>query len=286
MVEDRLRVPRMSRRSYAATELDEMGELCEELSEKNRKWFQKHAPSKRTHWMYVNSQGQIWGHGESNLVPCADDLKEASRLHGNNLFLLKLDQSQFRDRTYFFKAGNAQEAYDLLGIEEDEVMPFREDIVTVNAQSGLTSKLLKAGWALGELGRRVPLAWDKQSRHQYGATVVHITNIGPDYVGDLHMGSQNKAMVNLRGSKVTGQRKGDENRNVTRIERLHRFDCPILDIYDTFEDYARGLQIKVNPLVLHGERETFDPGMEEERNPMTESFKVELYVPGRKESPD
>jgi len=199
--------------------------------------------------------------------------------------LLKLDQGQFRDRTYFFKAKNAEEAYGLLGIEEDDVMLFKEDIVTVNAQSGLTSKLLKAGWALGELGRRVPLGWDKKTRHQHGATVVDITNVGPNYVGDLCIRSQNKATVNLRGSKVTGERKGDENRNVpvTRIERLHRLDCPILDIYDTWEDYARGLQIKVNPLILHGDRANFDPGMEEERNPMTESFNVELYVPGKQE---
>jgi hypothetical protein len=87
----------------------------------------------------------------------------------------------------------------------------------------------------------------KDQRHAqgaYSATIYH-----KDFNAPIRMTSQSQIEVNLRGSKTLDQK---EPGRWLRIDRLHRFDDPVVDMFDTY-----GLKVVENvlPLILYKTRD-------------------------------
>lgn len=263
-------MPSMSLRDYNSLGKEGFDELCEQLSDKNRDWIKENAPNQKISWMYVSRRGRIWGYGEGSIVPTDSQTREAANFNHirTPLFLLKRNNSQYCDTSFFMKKGEVVKVAELFNRCEEDFSDYRnlnEGIATIQAQSGLVNKLVNARYAVGKLIVRKTLKPGEGRdgvHYKTGAVVVNITGINwASHCEVLHLGAQDKTEVHKRGGKVTGERPGEEDRKIKRIQLLHRVSDPIIDIFDTWEIKSRGW----NSLVLHGAREEFGAPAELEK---------------------
>jgi len=283
----KLTLPKVHARKYFSMnlkDLQHLEDLFSGLGKLNKKWIHQNAPSPKTEWMYVSVKGKIWGYGYGPSIPATHQVVEASELVGEKLYLLRRSNLQHCDSSFFIRSSNLEQISQLFGRSKEDFIDYsgiNEGVLTIDAQSGLVNKLLNTNFAIGKLKILYTLTPDKDRHYNAGATVADIHNVGwasSEAYEFLHIGSQNKDEVHARGAKVTGERPQDESRKIKRIERLHRFDNPILDIFDTYLQKGRGW----HSLVLHGLREKF--GLDEKNDSLLYSLDSSpLYEPYRKQ---
>lgn len=238
----------------------ELEKIMRSVSRENKRWMTTMLPSTAS-WAYISRDKEIWGVGEGDLSPSVNQTREAAKWVKKPLFLFTNCQQRYRDTTYFLEQSAAESIEGLTKIPKIYFQPYLDDrsgVVAVNAQSGKVNALKKY-YAIGTLAVMKPRDNRSEERHTVGATVADIRYVGWDHIETiLYIASQSAEEVHARGSKVRGERRGEKGR-ILRIERLHRFDDPILDIFDTYrmkrEDFWR-------PLVLHGPRAVYDTHME------------------------
>ncbi|MEK6861720.1 MAG: hypothetical protein AABY07_07155 [Nanoarchaeota archaeon] len=260
-----IKLDTLSDEVYFSMDLRELITIMEELGVQNRSWMNRNL-EKTIVWVLVDKDGEIIEESDRSIIPTYREVREQAKKEDRQLYMFVRSPDEYRDVTYFLDAEYVDSIAMILSRDSDDFFPYLDPIEmirTINAQSGLTNKL-KEKCAVGKLYQLKPLfepGNEKEGGHNYGSTVVNIDNAwmsGHDQL--IHIASQNIHLVHARGSKVSGERSG--SKNCTRFERLHRFDDPILDIFDTYRFYSERFEIKPN-LVLFGSRKEFDSGLEQ-----------------------
>ena len=238
----------------------EFEKVYREFSGKNRGWMHENAPDPKVSWMYVSPRGKIWGYGYGNIFPSTRQVIDASGIVRTPLLLMLRQNQQYCDVSFFLTESHQEQVgkiFDRPRSDFEDYNGLNEGILTVYAQSGLVNKLRNALFAIGRLKKLKTRSAIKEGKiYSSGAIIADITNIGwasSDAYDYLHIASQNADEVHSRGSKVTGERLGDSEKRVKRIERLHRDNDAIIDIFDTYAVKSRGW----HPLILYGPREEF-----------------------------
>jgi len=195
------------------------------VANNNKEWLNDYF-SRGLDWIIVKGNKFKEGGYATEAKPSFDKIKRDTAEDREIRYLLFISNSAIKDLKIFFQAKEESRLTKIIG--NAEIKPYlheNEKINTADIQSGVLNKI-KEKYALGRLINHVPID------HVYGATVVQIDNI--DYEKGkkgLHIGSQSVIEVHKRGSITM-----DERINATRIERLHRFDDPILDIFDAYNE--------------------------------------------------
>ncbi len=272
-----IRLDALSDERYFSMDLRELSAIMEELGIKNRKWMNRNL-GKTVTWVLVDKEGEIIEESERPIVPSYTGIKERATREKRQIYMFIRSSQQYRDTTYFLSTEYVDSVAMSLDRDSDDFFGYLspvEGISTINAQSGLVGKL-REGYALGKLSRKKPLLEPgnyESGGYNQGATVADIDNaLNSEHNQVVHIASQNVHLVHARGSKTGNEGFGSVA--TLRLERLHRFDNPILDIFDTYRFYSdrssgSGFNLKPN-LVLFGLRKDFDPGLEHE-------FSLERY---------
>ncbi len=241
--------PKISKKNYMKLSGPEFDDLCNDALQCNKEWFRE-TTGKNPHavWILVLGNKAIEV-GYKNIVPSVTTVREHSQ--GNKkAYLLVRPQRQYQDLMLFFREKTEGRVLDALHRERSDLkyhLDESEGMQSMYVQSGLLNKLHKQ-FALGSMELQAPLTGKKKEiKHVHGAYVAHIRN--KEYQGKhLAISSQSKKDIHARGSKTIDEKLPDQ---WMRIERLHRFDDPVLDIFDTYE--TRG-QRKWPELVLYKPR--------------------------------
>ena len=239
----------------------EFDKLCRQIRRDNRKLLNRLMSDPKISWMYVNKGGRVYGSGEGLTTPSAYQTREGAKWMDTPLFLITRSNLQYCDVSYFTRGEHKRKIGEILDRPDDDFFDYQQPgdgIVTINAQSGLINKLTEAGFAVGKLKVLKPKI-DEQ-RYSCGATIADVQNVHYILSGKvLHIASQNADEVHKRGSRVRGERPNEEG-TIERIERVHRFDDPVVDIIITYEMKSGGC----NPLVLFGPRQIYDRKLDRE----------------------
>jgi len=256
-----LKLDPISADEYFTMDPMRLDKLMSHLSVKNRRWMNVMLPSTTT-WVYLNSEGEVWGQGEGNVVPSTPQTREAASWIKQPLYLLMRSQSRYRDITFFMETSAVHDLEQRLQIPDNYFFPYIDKstgITSVNAQSG-TVNLLKDDYAMGSLKTQQPRDEATDTRFQHGATVADVRYVGWEHPHPiLYIASQNMIAVHGRGRRVRGERPGEKSK-IIRVERQHRFDDPILDIFDTYNFLQ---QDGWKPFILYGPRAVYDTHREE-----------------------
>lgn len=261
-----IKLDALSDEVYFSMDLRELSTIMEELGVQNRSWMNRNL-EKTIIWVLVDKDGEIIEESDRSITPTYREVREQAERDGKQLYMFVRSPGMYRDVTYFIDSEYVDGVAMIFDRDPDDFFTYLdqiEGVKTVNAQSGLINKLKEKKYAIGKLSRIKPLLEpgnEKSGGHDYGATIANINNawkMGHDQL--VHIASQNIHLVHAKGSKVSGERVG--SKNYTRFERLHRFDDPILDIFDTYRFYSERFEIRPN-LVLFGSRRDFDPGLEQ-----------------------
>lgn len=249
---------------YFSIPLRELSAVMEELGMQNRKWMNRNL-EKTVTWVLVDKEGEIIEESDRPIVPSYHEIRKRGTRDRMQIYMFIRSGEKYRDTTYFLGRDYIKDISMIFERDPSDFFEYLnsvEGIVTVNAQSGLVNKLSK--YAAGRLTRVIPLLipGDKKGgAHAYGATVADIGDAwenGQEQI--VRIASQNIHTVHANGSKVSGERTG--SKNSTRFERLHRFDDPVLDLFDTYRFYSERFNMK-SDLVLFGPRKDFDPELEQ-----------------------
>lgn len=230
-------------------------EFSEEISKKNRKWIKQNFPNDYVTWAIVTKTGTIIDYGKGNYRPCVSQIGNEWRLHKKPVFLLTRSEDSYCGTTYFVEASEKSDLGELLKKTHKDFDTYHSkgmDIALIDAQSGLVDKLVKIGkYALGQLKKKeTKINGDEAG---VGATVAKVINVGKRH-RNIYIASQIQEAVETRGKKVTYSKMAKKP-EFRRIERLHRFDDSILDIFDTYKILVpRG-----NLLILYGSKTKFNP---------------------------
>lgn len=247
-----LKLPKISGKDLKGMNGIEFDEFCEKISKANRKWINNKFPTKQTSWAYVTKKGRIFDSSENPAIPSITQTRENYRFAGELVFLLLRPGCQYLDMVFFLESSEKGEIADIFEMPKKEFQEYiNKDtgIVYVNAQSGLVNKI-KNIYSTGYL-KTLSVLSEEGIRHKEGATTAEISNIGA--AGKrIYMASQIQEAVEARGKKVRVSK--DSEGPLIRVERLHRFDDPILDIFDTYDISVMGY-----PLILYGSRERYNP---------------------------
>jgi hypothetical protein len=247
----RFRAPNISPGQYDDLTGPEFDDLCEKVAHDNREWMRQNMPDIHTQWIIVVN-GRVVEESHSDVLPSAYEVTRRSK--GNNLaFLLTRPKRQYLGLELYFQTSESQAVVQLLGRDLDEVEPYLQEvegISHIDAQSGSLVKLVNQ-FALGRMRYECPLLnGEEEKRHFQGAYSATITH--PSFEKKVRMTSQSQAEVNARGIETLAQKQPDR---WLRVERLHRFDDAVVDMFDT---YARKKQESWPALILY--RDSSKPG--------------------------
>ena len=266
-----IKLDALSNETYFSMDLRELSMVMEELGIVNRGWMNR-CLGKTTVYVLVDKDGEIIEESDRSIVPSYDGVRKRALKEGRQIYMFIRSSNEYRDVTYFLDTDSVDAVGKIFDRASDDFFTYLdpvEGISTINAQSGLVNKL-KSGYAFGKLYRKKPLLEPgnpKGGGHACGATVVDIDNAWEsNHDQRVHIASQNIHLVHARGSKTGNE--GFGSATTTRLERLHRFDDSILDIFDTYRFYSDGsrgdrFNLRLS-LILYSLRKDFSPKLEEE----------------------
>lgn len=224
------RSPVMSRREYNNLSGPEFEDLCATVLEKNRLWARGAMKNPNTYWIVVLDSGKVIERGDSNLVPSFFQVREMT--NGKRGYLLYRPGEKYCDTELFLPTTEDDIVGERLGRSVRDIQSYLnpvEGISHVHVQSGHLPRL-QEGFALGQVVYESPLLkGSKETRHSEGSSSARISIKGFPKI--VRVASQSLAEVNARGIKTLDQRQPDK---WVRMERLHRFDDAIVDMFDTY----------------------------------------------------
>jgi hypothetical protein len=237
-------IPQISSTAYRTLTGPEFDDLCDNLVHTNRDWIRQNMPDINTTWVIVVG-GKIVEESHSDILPSIYEVTRRSR--GKDLaFLLTRPRKQYLGLELYFRNENIDSVVDLLKRDRQEVEDYRErveGISFIQAQSGILNKLEDA-FALGRMRYECPLLYgETEKRHHQGAYSATITHTS--FQRSIRLASQSQSEINARGIKTLDQRQPER---WIRMERLHRFDDVVIDMFDT---YASKKQPEWPALVLY-----------------------------------
>jgi len=193
-------------------------------TKQNEEWFDESTKNTNLYWILMKGD-RIRTMGYSNDdMPTMDDIKKMSKENGEVYSLLFNPSSAIKDLEIFFQSKETSKLMKIIGKDTTPYLNNPDEKINTKAvKSGILNKL-KKNYALGNLINH------KVLNHSLGATLAYVWNISYKGKEGLYISSQSKREVHKRGSETI-----DEKTNRAGIERLHRFDDPILDIFDTYD---------------------------------------------------
>jgi len=231
---------------YFSMDLKELSTVMEELGVENRNWMNRNL-GKTIVCVLVDKDGEIIEESDRPIVPSYREIRERAIRGKKQIYMFVRSSESYRDVTYFLDTEYVDAVAMIFDRDSDDFFPYLgpvEGISTINAQSGLVNNLKRRNYTVGKLSRMEPFLEPENKNsgsHVYGSTVVNIDNAWKSGHSQLvHIASQNIHLVHAKGSKVSGERSGSIS--CTRFERLHRFDDPILDIFDTYWSLSKKTQ--------------------------------------------
>jgi hypothetical protein len=219
---------------YKKLDSQEFDGLCEKLYKQNREWFRQETSNNPTVTGILVVGKKLEEVYHTNGFPSYFEIQRRSQTEGKKVFLLTRP-NPYLDLVLYFQTKNSEMITELLKREKQDVKSYLEPVEGIsqlNCQSGLLNNIEDA-FAIGELKYEKTLIRQSKpelGRYEQGATVATIEH--PSYKMRLRITSQSEKEVHLRRAKTIEEKRPG---NWERIERLHRFDDPILDIFDTYE---------------------------------------------------
>ncbi len=219
--------PDMPKEAYMSIPAGEFGTLCRELYNRNKRWLNEAVNDPLVKSVLVAPDGRIVKSTYDKRVLTPEQVRDEARIRGCILYQLIRPQS-FLSLDLYFQDTDQDAVLKALERNRDRVKTYKEDVKTTKSQSGSLEKL-RATFVLGGMRELMPLVGEK--RYSEGATVVYSQTMDVFGGKRLHIASQAEAKIHERGARTSSDRQPDL---WIRMERLHRFDDTVLDIYDTY----------------------------------------------------
>ena len=204
-------------------------------------------------WIYMDQENHIYGSGDTKIVPNHRETQLAMQIVEKPLFLFRRS-NQYWDTAYFIAERFVNCFLDESNLEKPDQSEYYDNdlgygkIIQVVAQSGLYNNLIHK-FAMGKLNVLCGLD-AKNDQHVKGAT---IADIKIDYSKRIvFISSRNQDEVLLTGAKP----RHFGNPNLIAVQRIHKFDDPIIDIIETYNQKCDSLSKK--PLLLYGSSKVYD----------------------------
>ena len=251
--------PDISEEKCRGLDSREWAEYCKGLSRRNKRWIEANLPKDADH-LFVNREGKIlvvayWHPGDTI------DRDVRRELRGKEHFMLRESDEDLTDTVLYFEERAREEVIKGLKIDLDDVDLYSDElsgIYTCFGESGLITRM-KEFVALGNLKVVKPMRNGR--RYSQGATEVEIENFNKSKF-NLYIGSQDPTIVHALGLRSIVDQP-DKAGKINYLTRLHRFDDPILDIFETWRIRQQSIRQEFerrgdgdkfssyNPLVLY-----------------------------------
>ncbi|MFH0832475.1 MAG: hypothetical protein V1900_01995 [Candidatus Aenigmatarchaeota archaeon] len=221
-------VPGLSIDEYFQLSHIEFDELCKQLYQDNKKWLNETLNDPVVHSVLVTSDGRILKSRYDNSVLTAEQVRDAARIYGSLVYQLSRP-TRFLDVNLYFQDASEHEVLTALERSRDGVSRYKGHVKTAKSQSGSLEKLSNV-FIVGRMEELIPSI--KGERYEEGATVAYSQPMEVFGWKRLHIASQSAEKVHQRNARTMDER---EPGKWLRIERLHRFDDPVLDMFDTYD---------------------------------------------------
>ena len=256
------KAPEISSTEYRKMDHQRRWEYFQQLSQRNRRWVNAHLPEK-ANYLAVTRNGGILQEGYWVLGTTADKA-ERRKLDrdGVEYFILQPTEKEHADTVFFFEEKALSIIQDEFRSVDDTNYKKHEgdNIWTFFGDSGRINNLLKRrNVAVGRLFKTCP-----KVNGEYrgpGATEVKITHQKEGVRHDMYLHSASPDHLRLLGLSTTAD---DPNTQYRHFQLLHRYDDPVLNIFDSWDIYEEAMTREVassgkefkkwNPLVLYQHR--------------------------------
>jgi hypothetical protein len=221
-------MPPLDRRTYLAMMGPEFGDFCKEVAQMNKRWVREHLDDDNTSWAVV-VDGKIIESSSRVELPSVEYVRSMSTPESVAI-LISRPTTQLKDKTIYFDSGSSKKICDLLKADNAEVRSYREPVEAINCLDTRSGALPKLA---GEFGVANLTYLKVLIGEELRPNGVYVARIPGDFHGgrSLDIDSQSETQINKRGFKTLSQR---EPGKWIRLERLHRYEDPILDIMNTY----------------------------------------------------
>jgi hypothetical protein len=219
--------PKVTALEYLTMTVEEFTEMCEGLYRTNEKWFDATINDKGVTSALVTHSGKVVETSCRETVLSVIQITEKSREYGQMVYQL-IRSPTYMDTMIYFRETNVDAILDLLDRKKEDVGIHKEEIRKLRMQSGALRKL-RDDFLLGAMKDFRPRVGD--IRYAEGATIAKVENYDFGDGKSLYIASQSADKAHERGRKTIVDR---EPERWIRMERLHRVDDPVLDIFDTY----------------------------------------------------
>jgi len=223
MRERKIKLPKISISKYGKLSDNEMKRLLEDISRKNKAYVDENCRRVDGEWILYRNRSSIAIGLAGQRPPSMETIRTESIARGEPVYLLTSDVSTPRDLQLYFLSPIQRKVIESIGDREiQDYGDLRKDIKVkvTEIPSGLIDKLKSTDrYLIGALQELVPKGM------KVGATAALFQHKGET----VQVASISQDSVKKRGYKTRSEKFGWK-----RIERVHRSDDAVLDIFDTF----------------------------------------------------
>jgi len=225
----KLKIPKIPIERFGKFSDNEMKRIFEDISRKNKSYIAENCGRVNGEWILYRNKSSFTIGLAGERPPSMEEIRTQSIARREPVYLLTSDVSTPKDLQLFFLSPVERKVMESIkekdSIKEREIQFYgdlREDIKVkvTEIPSGLIDKLKSTDrYLIGALQELVP------NGMKVGATAALFQHKGET----VQVASISQDSVRKRGYKTRSERFGWK-----RIERIHRTDDAVLDIFDTF----------------------------------------------------